>query len=249
MKDGLIIEKIRACHEGGFNIGYVKRTEVRRSDGFCFFLSGSADYLFENGVISVSEGDVIYLSEGGDYNIKVNEPTKYICIDFSFNEKGNSPFVVRNLRHVKKDFYKFLYNWLNPTPTKMPRSYEIINRIFCEIVNAKSKNYSNFYRIFSSAMEIIVKRYGSEDFTVEALAREVGISSVHLRRIFSSCIGASPKKIINDFKLEQAKALLTSSNLTVNEIASCVGFCDQFHFSKFFKDAVGISPTEFRKKE
>ena len=249
MEDGLIIEKIHACHEGGFSIGYIKRTEVRRSDGFCFFLSGSADYIFGNNTVSVSEGDFLYLPEGGDYNFLVKEPLKYICIDFSFNKNGGSPFAVKNQKHIKNDFYKFLYNWLSPTPIKIPKSYEIINRIFCEIINAKNKNYRSSYRIFLGAMEIIVKRYASEDLTVEALAAEVGVSSVHLRRIFSDSVGASPKKIINDYRLEQAKILLTSSNLTVNEIAAAVGFCDQFHFSKSFKDAVGISPTEFRKKE
>ena len=86
-------------------------------------------------------------------------------------------------------------------------------------------------------------------YTVEVLANEVGVSSVHLRRVFTSCSGASPKKTINDIRFEQAKILLASSNLTVNEIALSVGFCDQFHFSKSFKSAVGNSPTEFRKRK
>ena len=44
----------------------------------------------------------------------------------------------------------------------------------------------------------------------------------------------------------QAKILLVTSNLTVGEIALSLGFADQFHFSKTFKNAVGLSPTDYR---
>ncbi len=247
MENNLIIENIYASYEGEFNPAFIKRNEKRKHDGFCYVLKGKADYLFKNVTISVQEGDVLYLPEGGDYNILVKESAKYVCIDFSFNKKGLSPIALKNMKHTKNDFYKSLYNWLNPTPMKTPRAYEIINRIYCELITAKNKKYSNSYKIFSKAMEIIVKKYREQNFSVESLAKEVGISPVHLRRIFLNCSNTAPKKTINDFRFEQAKLLLTSSNLSINEIALNVGFCDQFHFSKSFKEAVGLSPTEYKK--
>jgi len=81
---------------------------------------------------------------------------------------------------------------------------------------------------------------------VESLAESLNISTVHLRRIFSHQVDKSPIKYINDMRIEQAKILLVTSNLTVGEIALSLGFADQFHFSKTFKNAVGLSPTEYR---
>ena len=248
MENNLIIEKLHKSYEGEFNPAFIKRNEPRNSDGFCYVLKGSADYLFKNTTISVQEGDVLYLPEGGEYNILVKESAKYLCVDFSFSKKGLSPYAFKNMRHIKNDFYKFLYNWLNPSPLKTPKAYEIINRIYCELITAKNKNYSNSYAIFSKAMDVVVKNYQKQDFTVESLASEVGISAVHLRRIFLSNAGASPKKVINDIRFEQAKLLLSTSNLSISEIALNVGFCDQFHFSKSFKDAVGLSPTDYKKQ-
>ena len=247
MENNLIIEKVFKGFEGEFNPAFIKRTEKRKCDGFCYVLKGSADYLFKGATISVSEGDVLFLPEGGDYSILVKESAKYVCIDFSFSKKELKPFVIKNMKHLKNDFYKFLYNWLNPSNYKIPKAYEIVNRIYCEVLNAQSKNYSNSYKIFSKAMGIIIAHYREQDFSVESLAKELEISTVHLRRIFYSNTGSSPKKTINDIRFEQAKQLLTSSNLSVNEIALSVGFCDQFHFSKSFKEAVGLSPTEFKK--
>ncbi|MBR5439324.1 MAG: helix-turn-helix transcriptional regulator [Clostridia bacterium] len=247
MENNLIIEQIYKSYEGEFNPAFIKRNEPRNCDGFCYVLKGSADYIFNKTTISVAEGDVLFLPKGGEYNILVKESAKYLCIDFSFNKKGLMPCSFKNMRHVKNDFYKFLYNWLNPSLLRTPKSYELINRIYCELITAKNKNYSNSYAIFSKAMDLIVKNYQCQDFTVESLAKEVGISTVHLRRVFLNCADASPKKIINDIRFEQAKLLLTTSNLSINEIALNVGFCDQFHFSKSFKEAVGLSPTDYKK--
>ena len=184
MENNLIIEKVFKGFEGEFNPAFIKRTEKRKCDGFCYVLKGGADYLFKDTTISVREGDVLFLPEGGDYNILVKESAKYICIDFSFNKKELAPFAIKNMKHVKNDFYKFLYNWLNPSNYKIPKAYEIVNRIYCEIISAKSKNYSNSYKIFYKAMEIIVSNYKEQDFSVEKLSKIVGVSPVHLRRVY-----------------------------------------------------------------
>lgn len=248
MKDNLIINKIFTVFEGSFNPDFVRRTEPRRCDGLCYYLNGSASYLFKNQTLNVSSGDVLFLPENGEYNIQVNEPTSYVCIDFSFSEKGLSPIVIHNLKTLKNDFYKFLYNWLKPSSVKTPKAYEILNHIYCELITAKNKGYSNYYNTYSNAMDIIIKNYRNQDFTVEKLANEMDFSPTHLRRIFLSCQGNSPKKTINDIRLEQSKLLLTTSNLSISEISLSVGFCDQFHFSKLFKERFSLSPMEYRKR-
>ena len=248
MEENLIIEKVIAVYEGEFKPGKVTRRNIKRkSDGFIYYLSGSADYIFEAETISVSEGDLLYLPEGAIYNIKINETTSYICIDFSFTKKELSPSVIHNLRGIKGQFYKFFYNYVSNSPYRIPRAYEIINRIYCEILRTQSKEYSKSSELYFRATEIILQRYREQNFTVEYLASELGISTVHLRRIFSSFSEISPIKYINNIRFEQAKMLLLSSNLTVGEIAISVGFSDPFHFSKVFKASVGIAPSEYRE--
>ena len=167
MENNLYIEKVFKGFEGEFNPAFIKRTEKRECDGFCYVLKGSADYIF-NGktTMSVCEGDVFFLPEGGDYNILVKENAKYVCIDFSFSQKGLAPFVVHNLKNAKNDFYKFLYNWLNPSPLKIPKAHEIVNRIYCEIISAKNKKYSNSYSVFSKTIQYIILNYRKQDSTV-----------------------------------------------------------------------------------
>lgn len=246
MEGNLIIDDVISVYEGEFKRGYVKRTEARMCDGFCLFLEGCADYIFSEETLSVGAEDVLFLPDGGNYDIMVKEPSKYICIDFLFTKKGLSPDVCRCAAGIKHEFYKFRCNWLTDSSTKLPRAFELINRIYCRLINSENDGASGSQAIFARAVEIILERYRSPDFTVESLAESLGISTVHLRRIFSRHVDKSPVKYINDMRFEQAKKLLASSNLTVGEIAASLGYNDQFHFSKTFKSSVGLSPTEYR---
>ena len=246
MEGNLIIDDVISVYEGEFKRGYVKRTEPRQCDGFCLYLEGEADYIFENETLSVTADEVLFLPEGGNYNIKVKRPSKYICIDFLFTKKGLSPSVCRNVTGIKHEFYKFQYNWITNSSIRIPRAFELINRIYCRLISAKNDTRSNTRLIFTKAVETIIQHYKEQDFTVGALAKSLNVSAVHLRRIFAQHTDKSPIKYINDMRFEQAKILLKSSNLTVGEIALSLGFTDQFHFSKSFKTAVGLSPTEYR---
>lgn len=247
MEENLVINNVISAYEGEFKVGIIKRIEPRTCDGFCLYLEGEADYLFNNKTLTVKGGDLLFLPQDGEYNILIKEPCSYICIDFSFVKKGLSPCVIHNVKSFSGEFYKFLYNWKGASIIKIPRAFELINRIYCNIINSQHKGYSKSNELFKRAVELILENYRESDFTVEALAKRLDITTVHLRRIFSHNTSISPIKYINDIRFEQAKTLLTSSNLTIGEIALSLGFTDQFHFSKSFKNIMGISPTEYRK--
>lgn len=246
MEGNLIIDDVISVYEGAFKPEYIKRTQIRPCACFCLYLEGSADYIFENQTLSVEADDVLFLPEGANYNIMVKKPSKYICIDFLFTKKELPPCVSRNVAGIQQEFYKFQYNWITNSPIQIPKAFELINRIYCRLINVKNGTRSTSLILFKKAVDIILQHYKDSCFSVETLAKDINISTTHLRRIFSQHADKSPAKYINGMRFEQAKILLNTSNLTVGEISQSVGFADPFHFSKSFKATVGVSPTEYR---
>lgn len=53
---------------------------------------------------------------------------------------------------------------------------------------------------------------------------------------------------IDNYVVLEAKALLSSSTLSIQEISDRLNFANQSFFGKYFKQHAGISPTEYRKK-
>ena len=80
------------------------------------------------------------------------------------------------------------------------------------------------------------------------IASQYNFSPAYLTKIFKEYAGTSPIKYLQKYRIDVARKLLWSSNLSVKEIAEKVGFEDQFHFSKNFKNVVGVSPQQFRSK-
>lgn len=80
-----------------------------------------------------------------------------------------------------------------------------------------------------------------EDITVDVLAREAGLSRVHLTRAFARQFGVPPHIYLNAVRIERAQsAMLAGQGLA--EVAAACGFADQSHFSRRFKGSVGLSP-------
>lgn len=82
--------------------------------------------------------------------------------------------------------------------------------------------------------------------TLKVLANFLGYSEKYCSELFFRIIGESFSTYLRQHRVERASALLTTSGHTLAEIASALGFSDQFAFSHFFKRATGQSPMTIR---
>ena len=84
-----------------------------------------------------------------------------------------------------------------------------------------------------------------ENFTLEELARTVGVSRFHFARLFRMSTGKSPMVYALHLRIEHAKSMLLRGDRRACEIAMTLGFFDQSHFSRTFRRMTGVSPGEY----
>ena len=89
--------------------------------------------------------------------------------------------------------------------------------------------------IYLRARDYMEERFATE-LTVEGMARHLNVSRSQLYRIFMKETQRSPQRAILDFRLEKARRLRESGDLSLTQIAFSCGFCDLSHFSKAYKD-------------
>jgi len=94
---------------------------------------------------------------------------------------------------------------------------------------------------------IYLRENYSEQIDFASVAEAHAISAPYLSRLFHEYAGISPSQYLTGYRMEQAKKLLRDSRLSIGEIAARVGYPDPFHFSKVFKNKVGVSPSQFRQ--
>lgn len=83
--------------------------------------------------------------------------------------------------------------------------------------------------------------------TVQYLSEQLHISPGYLSDMLRSLIGQNAKQYIHEKVIEKAKERLTTTELTVSEIAYELGFEHPQSFSKLFKNKTSLSPLEFRQ--
>ncbi|HEX6984615.1 MAG TPA: AraC family transcriptional regulator [Planctomycetaceae bacterium] len=81
---------------------------------------------------------------------------------------------------------------------------------------------------------------------LDAMSREAGYSRFHFARAFAEAYGETPRAYLTRRRIERAKTLLRTANLSVTEICLLVGFGSLGSFSSRFRDLVGQPPTEYR---
>lgn len=83
---------------------------------------------------------------------------------------------------------------------------------------------------------------------VKELARAAACSPTHLRRLFRTGLGISPKRYLLERRLQRAAELLRSTDHTVQQVAEACGFESLSYFHRRFKTRFGCTPVEFRAR-
>jgi AraC-like DNA-binding protein len=81
--------------------------------------------------------------------------------------------------------------------------------------------------------------------TVDALARNAGMSPSHFAHRFSSVARVSPMRFLREVRLERARSLLFEAGTRANEVATNVGFESAAHFTREFKRRYGVPPSHY----
>src|SRR5437879_7995942 len=99
------------------------------------------------------------------------------------------------------------------------------------------------------AAKALMGRSYSEELYLDAIAGEAVYSRFHFVRSFRATYGRTPRAYLSERRVERARELLRTANLTVTEICYLVGFSSLGSFSARFKGEVGLSPSEYRARE
>ena len=110
------------------------------------------------------------------------------------------------------------------------------------VVKSKSRKEYIFERFYES----LVQSYQSER-SVKFYADQLCLTPKHLSGVVKEVSGKTVGEWIDELVILEAKALLNSSSMNIQEIADRLNFANQSFFGKYFKHYTGMSPKEYRK--
>lgn len=84
------------------------------------------------------------------------------------------------------------------------------------------------------------------EITIEDIAGVCGLNRTYFGKIFKEALGKTPQEFLLNYRMLKAAELLKLTSLSIGDVGLAVGYDNQMHFSRAFKNNYGISPREWR---
>ena len=135
-------------------------------------------------------------------------------------------------------------------PEKEEVERKLMSAIFLQIkscCNPEKKTKRTHYDRELDSMRRQIYDDPSADWNIPAMAEQLSLSVPHFQRLYKQKYGVPCTKDILTSRMEYAKQLLISTDLSAVEVSEKCGYSDYSHFSKVFQKYACVSPAKFRK--
>lgn len=103
-------------------------------------------------------------------------------------------------------------------------------------------------QFLKKAVRFVENNLDNAEYNVEALSADMALNRSHFYRRLRTISGQSPTEFIRTIRLRRAAQLLGESGMTISEITFLCGFNSPAFFRKYFKEAYGMTPSEYKAK-
>lgn len=227
-----------------------------------FVLRGTGSLHINEHVFQLSAGDAFLIPAGkvSYYEASKDDPWRYTWISFlginsqmylyQLMTSAENTYVIHKLNSYK--YQRLIANILSlsGTPTSQ---YLQANGILLQIMAMLFEDVG--FQESSWGKESLVDEIKfyldmnyAEKLKLGEIAKTFGIHPNYFTRIFHERHGVSPKNYLTNLKLKKACRLLMTTELSVAVISASLGFEDQLAFTKSFKKAFAVPPSEYRRQ-
>lgn len=239
-------------------------------------MSGSAEHVVEGERFPIKKGDVFVMGSGirhgyddvhglrlcnmmfrpeallgGDHDIKRHSGFHAL---FLLEAQFNKDMGFRSrLKLQPADFAEveqLLDHAVKEYSAELPGKKTMLLSCFMQIVVKLSRLYDapEKSREISGMAEAaaFMENHYMEDISIESVLDISHYSQRHFIRLFSAAYNTTPQKYLMNIRIRHACSLLRDSVLSVTETALRCGFADSNYFSRAFRKAVGVTPSQYR---
>lgn len=214
--------------------------------------------------IHSGQGFLIAPFQNTTYWADKQHPWEYVWIEFDgvhateiINQAGlsiQSPIYKSSDKVLTQTLYETMMELARKTDAtpfyKMSRLYLFADCLIRSSSSSETWNskgsLADYY--LQTAFQFIEHNF-MNPITVECIAQHCNIHRNQLLKVFKESIGKGPQEYLITYRMSKAAQLLMTTKLSVGEIGNAVGYPNQLHFSRAFKNVYGLSPKQYKERE
>lgn len=216
--------------------------------GLAFSLGGELYYQHNDNKIFLKEDEVIFIPMHITYEAVAVKPGAFAVVNFltekplDFTEFSLIP--IKNREIYKREFQIMREAFLKSKTENRCTLLSSLYQMFALLIKDSQK--ITLPPVLQTAVRYIEKNLNSTELSNQTIAKNIDISEVYLRKLFSKKLSVSVNQYVQNKRVERAKQLLCETTLSVTEIAEQCGFSCIYYFCRSFKKHTGYTPTEYK---
>lgn len=220
-----------------------------------FVLRGKGRIVTERKSTEVAQGSCLLLFPDTRYvGEHIAERLLVMNVHFNFGEAADTRLLRGDSAFINKHIHDISY--MSDTVSRVIRSYnsnktESAKAFFCAALAEYFEGDVPTQRgDFPEMIQAICDRVNispEQPHSLASFAAEYGYSADYLGRIFSRKVGIPLSEYIANTRINKAKFMLLSTDMSVEHIAESLGYYDTSYFVRRFRRITGISPGKYRK--
>jgi len=239
------------------SVGVVGNSRSMERFSLAYVLEGTGSYMGRSGVRhSVEPGTAILLCPNQPHWYAPDAGTTWNEIFFEFQgpvfdlwqnigciDRKTPVFDLKPIAYWKARILQTIGVNNEGNPVKMMEETTRVQILLSEILNASRLEFEDEIAWVQRAQDSLMR---TSD--VREAARELSLSYESFRKRFRKHVGMPPAKYKTAAIMKVACEMLSDHKITIREISAELNYCDEYHFSKQFKQTIGWSPSEYRAR-
>lgn len=237
---------LKNTHSDGECIDRSDRSKVFE---FIYIISGSVKTVTNKVTLTAGSGKLLFnppeLSYMRYFYADENGLCETVSISFRYwpnVDEFDFPLQVVNVDDDLRQYIEVLpFNETTVDSRFIWRAYQFLDIIVSYLKKNDNKNALKIQKAVSFMKE-------NDHYSIPDLAKLCNMSECRFYTVFNEVVGMTPVKMKHEIQSTKAEILLKTTNLSIDEIASKVGFDSPAQFRKVFKNRFNVSPKEIRKQ-
>ena len=270
LRNNLSVSHIYTTYEQNFPQGFHFSGERHNFWEIGYVIGGEVGITCDNKIYECSKGDLIVHPPNYFHTCWSLNKSSFSIFTISFQgdnieqylhatmlklNKEQQVIIKALIAETKKCFSntngEFYYNEENPLSPYCLQNTQVLKNyleILCVLIAANEPITLPTTRHAVKYKEIVnfLKNNVCRNLTLEDIAKELFESPVTLKRIFHKYTNLGIMRYYNELRIDYALKLL-QEDVSINQIAAIMNFSSQNYFSSFFKKALGVPPTKYKK--
>lgn len=237
---------------------FIPKYIFRENSALYYVVNGEIECIKNDEIITLKKNDFLFWNYGDKLTSIRNLDNKdSLCYIIAFTlepiETSHTEYGLPTYGNIQDEYFSNLFPKLYKLYNEQTQEvrfelYSILYNIFHKIIslaNSADTLGAQYYKL-RKVIQYIYTNY-MEKFEIEKLCEISGYSKVHLTRLFREHYKSSPKKFLNDFRIQRAKYELEDASNSIADVAALTGFSDVGYFCRVFKNTTSYRPSEYRE--